>query len=103
MKFFVPEIPNSHAELAYKSLADSAKSQMRIAITPKRIYGLRYVHDRRPVRVVVGGSHPEHPGYMILAILESQPHIVMAQSLRGGSDLTILVNTAEITEVTEFD
>jgi hypothetical protein len=103
MKFFVPEVPDSHAEVAYTSLSDAAKSQMKTTIAPKRIYGLTYVHNKRQFGLVVGGPHPEHLGYMVVAILESQPYIVIAKSTRGGSGITILVNNTEVTEVTEFE
>lgn len=103
MKFFIPGVPDAHVETAYQSLFDAAKDQMRTPITPKRIYSLDYSHDKRRLRATVGESHPEHSKYRIVAILESQPHMVMTQGLGGGHGPIILVNSSEITEVTEFD
>jgi hypothetical protein len=103
MKFFIPGIPTQQAETTYRSLYDTAKEQLRTPITEKRIFSLRYIHDKRPVSVVVGESHPHHPRYLILAILESQPHIVMTQSKDGKHGPTIMVANTEITDVVEFD
>ena len=103
MKFFVPEVPQAQVEHAYSSYIDAAKSQMKTAITPKRIYGLKYIHDKRQRHLVVGGSHPEHLGHIIMAILESQPYMVVTQSLRGGGGLTVLVSGSEVTETIEFE
>jgi hypothetical protein len=103
VKFFVPGVPDTQAELAYRSLSDAAKVQLRTVITPKRIYSLDYLHAKRRVRVVVGEVHPEHVRYRILAILESHPHIVVTQGRDGGDGPTILVSNAEVTEMTEFE
>lgn len=103
MKFFVPGITNAHAETAYSTLFDGAKDQLRTPITEKRIYSLRYTHDKRQVSVVVGESHPHHPKYQVLAILESHPHIVLTRDRAGKHGPTIMVANAEITEVVEFD
>lgn len=103
MKFFMPQVAEPQVETVYQSLVEAAKSQMKITITPRRIYGLNYVHDKRTLRLVVGGAHPEHLGHIILAILESNPYMVVTHSLRGGGGLTILVNGSEVTETVEFD
>jgi hypothetical protein len=103
MKFFVPGVSDAQAEVAYQALFEAAKDQLRTTITPKRIYSLRYLHDKRRLRAVVGEVHPEHPRYKILAILESQPYIVMTQGPDGKHGPTIMINSAEITEAIEFE
>jgi hypothetical protein len=103
VKFFVPGVPSTEAEAAYRALCDSAKEQLRTQITSKRIMSLRYVHDKRTLRLEVGEVHPEQYRYRVVAILESQPHIVMTQGSEGHSGPTFMVNSSEITDVTEFD
>ena len=103
MKFFVPGFNDGQAETAYQSLFDSAKEQLRTAITPRRIFSLQYVHDKHVLKVVVGETHPDHPRNTVLAILESQPHIVMTKNTNGRPGPTIMVASHEITDVTEFD
>jgi hypothetical protein len=84
-------------------LGKTAREQLRTAITPKRIRSLKYVHDKRIVAIEVGAAHPAHPRYTILAIFESQPHIVVTQASTGQPGPTIIVASNEITELTEFD
>ena len=103
MNFFVPGTPGAQAEVAYQLLIESAKEQLRTTITPKRIHSLSYVHDKHRLRVTVGDQHPEHHRFKVLAILESQPHIVMTQDPDGKPGPTIMVTTAEITAITEFE
>src|SRR5690242_6655494 len=103
MKFFMPGIDAAQAETAYKSLYDAAKEQLRTPISSRRIFSLRYIHDKRPLNVVVGESHPHHPRYLIMAILESQPHIIMTQGPDGRHGPTIMVANAEITDVVDFE
>jgi hypothetical protein len=103
MRFFVPGISNPQAEAAYRALYEAAKDQLRTPITAKRILSLNYVHDKQAVCVRVGEAHPEQYRYRVVAILESRPFIVMTQSLTGSPGPTYMVNSAEITEVTEFE
>jgi hypothetical protein len=102
MKFFVPGVSSARTEATYQELFEAAKSQLRTSITPKRIFSLRYIHDKRTRVVTVGETHPEYHRYRILAILESQPHIVLTQDRGGKAGPTFMVNTTEITEVVEF-
>ena len=103
MKFFVPGTSAAHSETAYRTLFDAAKDQLRTPISEKRIFSLRYIHDKRTVSIEVGEPHPHHPKYQILAILESHPHIVLTRDRLGKHGPTIMVANAEITEVVEFD
>jgi hypothetical protein len=103
VKFFIPGIPDTQTETTYKSLYDAAKDQLRTPITDKRVFSLRYIHDKRAVNVVVGEAHPHHPNFVILAILESQPLIVVTQARNGQSGPTIMITNAEVTDMVEFD
>lgn len=102
MKFFVPDTADSLSEATYKALFTSAREQLRTSITPKRIYRLEYIHDKHQIAVQVGGTHPDHPHYTIVAILESQPHIVMTRTSAGQPGPTIMIASHEVTEVVEF-
>jgi len=103
MKFFIPGVPDHGVEAAYQALYDTAKAQLRTPITPRRIFRLEYVHDKRNRHLAVGEAHPEHHRYQILAILESKPYIVMTRDLSGEIGPTFMVNGTEITDVTEFE
>jgi hypothetical protein len=102
MKFFVPGIVASQSEAAYEALFKTAREQLRVPITPKRIYRLEYVHDKRRITIQVGEFHPAHPRYIILAILESRPHIVITRTATAEPGPTIMVASNEITEIIEF-
>ncbi len=102
MRFFIPGIPDHEAVAAYDALSLSAHDQLRTSITPKRIYSLKYIHDKHPITVRVGESHPDHTRYNIIAIFESQPHIVITQTAAGQPGPTIMVASHEITEIVEF-
>jgi hypothetical protein len=103
MKFFIPGVQRAQSEAVYKALFDTAKDQLRTPISPKRILSVRYIHDKREVVLKIGEPHPQNYRYVVMAIFESQPHIVVTQSSSAKPGPTFMVNSAEITEVTEFE
>src|SRR5882672_1521269 len=104
MEFFIPQTPNGEsAEVAYAGIVDSLKDQLRWTITPRRIFGLKYVHDKKTCSVKVGQLGGQGDRYMILAIFESNHYIVYTRgAASGGTGTTILVNKDEVTSIEDF-
>ena len=102
MKFFIPNTKPSEAEAAYASLVNVVKDQLRIAITPRRIYGMHYVHDKKRLHVQVGSMDPQQGRYVVCAILESKPYVVVTRTESGQDGLTMLINGDEVTSIDEF-
>lgn len=86
---------------SYEALVASAHDQLRLKITDKKIQSITYLHDKRRWHVEVGQSHPEYRRYTVVAIFESTSYIVMTQGPTGQPGLTVMVNSAEITDITE--
>jgi hypothetical protein len=101
MKFFVPQIKPHEAETAYASMRDVVKDQLRWSITERRIFGLKYTHDKKPVSIAVGELDGQSNRYTILAIFESGLYIAYAKA-PNGAGVTMLINKDEVTEVEEF-
>ncbi len=102
MKFFVPGATTSSYEAAYQGILASVKDQLRIPIAGRRIYNIKYIHDKKRCRAEVGGLDPQQGRYQVVAIFESKPHIIFTRAEDGGQGLTILVNSDEITEIEDF-
>ena len=103
MKFFVPQTQRQNYEKAYRTIVDLVKKQMRMPVTERRIYSLRYVQDKKTWVAAVGQPEPQEGRYEILAILEAKPHVVYTRTKNGGEGVTILINNDDITEVVDFD
>ena len=102
MKFFVPQFPSTQHELAYASLLDVVKDQMRTKVTDRRIHAIKYVHDKKRLVARVGGLDPQQGRFEVLAIFESTPFAIMSRTKSGRDTVMILVNSAEVEEVEEF-
>ena len=102
MKFHIPQVPASQQEAAYAVIAKAVKEQMRINVTPRRIFGINYLHDKKRINVRVGEHDPHDGRHIVLAILESSPYVVYTRQLTGGPGVNILVNKDEITEILDF-
>jgi hypothetical protein len=103
LKCFIPQVPRTKYEETYEEIAKSVKEQMRTSITPRRIYSLDYVHDKKRCHAEVGMVDPQQGRYEVVAIFESKPYIVYTRSANGSHGLTILVSGDEITTIKDFD
>lgn len=102
MNFFIPQTKVEAAEALYASMADQLKDQMRWPITPRRIFALKYTHDKKVCTAKVGQTAGQGDRYIVMAIFESTHYIVFTHGLTGGVGTTILVNKDEITAIEDF-
>ena len=102
-KFFIPQARPSETEAVYAHVKDVLKDQLRWPIGDRRIYGLKYTHDKKHLSVHVGELEAQSNRYTILAIYDSTLYIVYTRAANGGPGVTILINKDEVTEVIDFD
>lgn len=103
MKFFLPQTTRPQYEATYKGIVDSLKEQLRWSVIDRRIYSLRYIHDKKEYLAEVGKREPLEHRYEIIAILESNAYIIFTRTTAGQPGTTILVEKGEVQEVIEFD
>lgn len=103
MKFFLPQTERPQYETVYKAIVDSLKEQLRWQVVERRIFSLRYIHDKKEYLAEVGMREPLEHRYEIMAILESNAYIIFTKTAAGQPGTTILVEKSEAQEVIEFD
>jgi len=103
LKFFVPHVSKADYARTYDGIIDAVKEQMRVPVTPRKIFRLDYVHDKKRLRAEVGKLDPQQGRYEVFAILESRPYVVFTRLSNGEAGLTMLVSNDEITEVVDFE
>ena len=102
MKFFIPHVKARQYEDTYEEITKLLREQLRTPIADRRIFSLRYTHDKKEWYAEVGQLEEQEGRYEILAIFESKPFIVFTQLKNGDQGLTILVNKDEVTAIEEF-
>lgn len=102
MKFFVPQAKPAEYEASYAAITKIVSEQLKTPITPRRIFSLDYVHDKKKCRLEVGNLDLQGR-YEIIAIFESKPYIIYTRTHSGQGGITILVNGDEITTVEDFE
>lgn len=102
MEFFIPETKPSQTEAVYTGMMEALKEQLRWPITPRRIFKLKYIHDKKPWQAEVGQLERQGNRYQILAIFESNCYIVFTRDTDGSHGVTILVNKDEVTDIEDF-
>ncbi len=102
MNFFVPQTKKSQQEATYQAISEQIVDQMRWTIAPRRIFSLRWIHDKKEYYAEVGKKEQNEYRYQIMAIMESNSYLIFTRSESGTSGTTILVNKDEVTEVLEF-
>ena len=86
----------------YDGMAVALKDQLRTTITDRRIFSLRYTHDKKKRQLQVGQLEQQEKRYEVMAIFESSPYIVFTQAKGGDHGITILVNKDEVTDIEDF-
>lgn len=102
MKFFIPKTTPAQAERLYTEMFESIKDQLRWTITPRRIYSLKYTHDKKACSAEVGTLERQGYRYIIQAIFESNHYVVFTQAPDGGQGIKILINKDEVTSIEDF-
>jgi hypothetical protein len=104
MKFFVPQSKRGQSEPSYQNLFDLLKDQLRMPLTPRRIFSIDYTHDKKQWHAEVGKLEQQERRYEILAIFESAGvYIIVTQAKNGNPGVKILVSKDEVTDVKDFD
>lgn len=101
-EFFVPHIPDAKAAAIHQGIAALVKDQLRLTMTTRRIYSLKYIQNKKRHTAVVGQIEEHERRYDILAIYEGPTYVVYTRATDGGAGLTILVNKDEIISVEDF-
>jgi hypothetical protein len=78
------------------------KYQFNWKATERRILSLSYLHDRRKVVARVGEREQFEHHFEVVAIFEAGMYLVVTRLPNGKPGPTIVVNTAEVTEVVDF-
>ncbi len=103
MKFFVPQAKKSEQEATYQAISEQIVEQMRWTIAPRRIYSLKWLHDKKQYSAEVGQLEHNENRYTIMAILESNAYLIFTRGKNGAPGTTILVNKDEAYDVVEFE
>lgn len=102
MHFFIPHTRKTEHETVYNGITDIVKDQLKVQITPRKIFSINYIKDKKEVSAEVGKL--EHHGrYVILAIFEANPFVIFTQTTSGDRGITLLVGKETVTAITEFD
>ena len=102
VRFFIPSIKKSELESTYTDMIAAIKYQFNWKVTDRRIVSLTYLHDRRKVTARVGEPEQFEHHYVVVAIFEAGNYLVVTRSPNGKPGPTIVVNTAEGSEVVDF-
>ncbi len=103
LAFFVPQTKAGQAEAVYNDLAAQVKSQLRWAITERRIFSLAYTHDKKARSIAVGQQERQEHHYEVAAIFESNVFVAVTRGPKGGLGVMMLINKDEVTSVVDFD
>lgn len=101
-KFFIPHVKPRASEADYESILASVKYQFNWPVTTRRISSLSYTRDKKLVTARIGEHLPFEHKFEVVAILESNLYLIITRSEGGHPGPTILVDTKEVTESTEF-
>ncbi|MDP4038419.1 MAG: hypothetical protein Q8P54_00400 [bacterium] len=102
MQFFIPHTPKTNQLATYQSIIDAIKYQLGCKITDRKIYSLRYTHDKKDYSAIVGQLEQIENRYKVLAIIEANLYVVFARAVRTHDILTILVNKDEVHTIEDF-
>ena len=102
MRFFIPSVAKSEAELAYLEMKKSLVDQLRFPLQERRIFRLNYTNSKRNWQVEVGKFKPQESQYIAVAIFEASVFIVMNRTPSGGSGPIVLIDKSEVTEAEDF-
>lgn len=102
MQFFMPQTKAREQAAAYQTIIDSLQDQLRCEIVPRQIFSLEYTHDKKNYRAQVGQLEQLEHHYEIIAILEANVYIVVAQKPSNNMSMSILVNKDEVYALETF-
>jgi hypothetical protein len=78
------------------------KYQFNWKATERRILSLSYTRDRRNIVARVGEREQFEHHFEVVGIFEAGMYLVVTRLPNGNPGPTIIVNTAEVTEVIDF-
>ena len=102
VRFFIPSVKKSELESSYTDMIAAIKYQFNWKVSERRIQSLTYLHDRRKVVARVGEPEQFEHHYIVVAIFEAGMYLVVTRHPNGNPGPTIVVNTAEVSEVVDF-
>lgn len=106
MEFFFPGASSiSEAHRLHRALADSLVEMTGWAITPVKVYAVRYRAQEREFLAQVGIIHPPFPDEApVRAIFHTPAAFLICTSLHGyGSTLPIIISRAAVSDVEYFN
>ena len=106
MEFFFPGSGSiSLAHRLHGELAEAASQATGWAVTPTKIFALRYRANDREFLAQVGVVHPPLPGEApVLAIFQTPAAFLICTALHGtGDTLPIIVGRAAMSDVEYFN
>jgi len=102
VSFFIPHIKRHNFESAYESIKSAIKYQMGWNVTDRRIESLSYTSGKRKFTAKVGEFGMIEHRHEVAAIMEAALYLVVTRTKSGEPGPTILVDTKDVIEITNF-
>ena len=106
MEFFFPGAPSiSAAHQLHRELADSLMDITGWAVTPAKVFAVRYRAQEREFLAQVGIVHPPYPDEApVRAIFDTPAAFLICTAIHGiGGSLPIIVSRGAVSDVEYFN